>query len=96
MTMNTDFSWMAWTRPTAIFFVAIFVLLVAMALWQAVSPSQERVGILGIPTHRGDRLFIALLLGAYIHLAWLGLVDLELYWASGLSLFAAALVFAFV
>ena len=87
---------MAWTRPTAIFFAAIFVALVAMSLLQIFRPSQERIGILGIPTHRGDRLFISLLLSAYIHLAWLGLVDLDLYWASGLSLLAAVLVFAFV
>ena len=94
--MDSDLSWMAWTRPTAIFFAAVFVLLVAMSLLQVLYPSRERVGVLGIPTHRGDRLFIALLLSAYIHLAWLGLTDLDLYWASGLSLVAAALVFAFV
>ena len=86
---------MAWTRPTAIFFAAIFVLLVAMSVLQVLRPSRGRIGILRIPTHRGDRVFISLLLSAFIHLAWLGLVDLELYWASVLSLLAAVLVFLF-
>jgi predicted small integral membrane protein len=33
---------------------------------------KPRVGILGIATTRGDRLFISLLGSAFIHLAWLG------------------------
>jgi len=48
---------------------------------------------LRIPTTRGDRLFISLLGSAFIHLAWLGLVGPDLWWASGLSLLYAALVF---
>ncbi len=37
--------------------------------------------MLGIVTTRGDRLFISLLGSAYIHLAWLGLVGPNLWWA---------------
>jgi predicted small integral membrane protein len=73
------FEWMYWTLPTAIFFIAIFLILTAMTIWQTVSPSIERRGFLPIPTTPGDRLFIGLLCAGYIHLAWLGLTDLSLW-----------------
>ena len=78
--------WMAWTLPTAIFFVCIATLLVGMTIWQVVSPTAERRGFLPIPTTRGDRLFIGLLGSAYINLAWLGLTDANLWIALGLAL----------
>ncbi len=73
--------WMAWTLPTAIFFATIGALLVAMTVWQASAPSMERRGLLPIATTPGDRLFLGLLGSAYIHLAWIGLLDLSLWWA---------------
>ena len=77
-----DFSWMAWTTPTAIFFATIGGLLLAMVGWEFFSPGgNPRRGILGLNTTRGDRLFISLLGSAFISLAWLGLVDAELWWA---------------
>ena len=91
-----DLSWMAWTWPTAIFFLVIALILVVMAVLQIVWPSSERVGILGIATQRGDRLFVSLLGAAFIHLAWLGLVGADLWWALGLSLVYAAAVFKWV
>jgi predicted small integral membrane protein len=94
-----DLEWMAWTWPTAIFFIGIALLLSAMTVWEVVQPSVERRGLLPIATTRGDRLFIGLLGSAFIHLAWLGLVsgtkidlpglgptDLNLWWAFGLSI----------
>jgi predicted small integral membrane protein len=77
--MNLTLQWMEWTLPTAVFFVVIFLILVAMTIWQAVSPSIERRGFLPIPTTPGDRLFIGLLSSAYIFLAWIGLTDLTLW-----------------
>ena len=66
-------AWMAWTPPTAIFFALLAATLGAMT-WLAVAyPEAERVGILRIPTTRGDRLFISLILTAVIHLLWIGL-----------------------
>ena len=53
----------------------------------------ERVGVLGIATTRGDRLFVSLVGAAFIHLAWLGLVGPELWWASAISLVYAFAVF---
>jgi predicted small integral membrane protein len=65
-------AWMAWTPPTAIFFVALAATLAVMT-WLAVRyPEAERVGVLRIPTTRGDRLFISLIMAAVIHLAWIG------------------------
>ena len=64
--------WMAWTLPTAIFFVLLSMTLAVMT-WLAVAyPEAERVGILRIPTTRGDRLFISLIMTAVIHLLWIG------------------------
>jgi predicted small integral membrane protein len=84
---------MAWTWQTGLFFAGIASLLVVMTLLAIYRPETERVGILHIPTTRGDRVFISLLGSAFIHLAWLGFVGLDLWWASGLSLLYAAVVF---
>lgn len=66
-----NIAWMAWTLPTAIFFVLIALTLGCMT-WLAVAyPEAERVGVLRIPTTRGDRLFISLVLTAVIHLLWI-------------------------
>ena len=88
-----DLAWMAWTWQTGLFFVGLAALLVLMTVLAVYKPETERVGALRIPTTRGDRLFISLLGSAFIHLAWLGLVGSDLWWASGLSLLYAALVF---
>jgi predicted small integral membrane protein len=72
-----SFAWMAWTVPTAIFFVALASTLAVMT-WLAIAyPEAERVGILRIPTTRGDRLFISLIMAAIIHLAWIGFVGTD-------------------
>jgi predicted small integral membrane protein len=57
-------AWMVWTVPTAIFFAVIGVMLAVMSVWQTVAPS---------------RLFIGLVVSAYAHLAWIGLVDARLW-----------------
>ncbi len=67
-------AWMAWTAPTAIFFVLLAATLGTMTWLAARYPEAERVGMLRIPTTRGDRLFISLILAAVIHLAWIGFV----------------------
>ena len=70
-------AWMAWTLPTAIFFVLLAATLAVMT-WLAIAyPEAERVGILRIPTTRGDRLFISLIMAAVIHLAWIGFVGTD-------------------
>lgn len=76
-----DLTWMAWTLPTALFFVAIASLLTCMTVWDLLQPSLARKGFLPIATTRGDRFFIGLLSGAWLHLGWLGLTDLALWYA---------------
>ena len=77
--------WMYWTKPTAVFFIAIFLMLGGMLIWELVSPTIERRGFLRIPTTRGTRFFLGLLGSAYIHLAWLGLTNLSLWLALPLA-----------
>lgn len=89
-----DLSWMAWTWQTALFFGLIGLALVAMTLWELRSPGgAPRRGILGIRTTRGDRLFISLLLAAFVHLLWLAFAGSALWGASAASLVLALLVF---
>lgn len=86
------FSWMAWTTPVAIFFVAIAVLLVSMTIWEIRSPTIARKGFLPLVTTRGDRLFIGLLTAAFINLAWTGLTDYSQWVGASISTAFAAFV----
>jgi predicted small integral membrane protein len=70
-------AWMAWTIPTAIFFALLACTLAVMTCLAAVYPEAERVGVLRIPTTRGDRLFVSLILTAVIHLLWIGFVGTD-------------------
>jgi predicted small integral membrane protein len=73
----SNLAWMAWTVPTGIFFALLAATLCVMT-WLAIAhPETERVGILRIPTTRGDRLFISLVLAAVIHLLWIGFVGID-------------------
>ncbi|MFG0603146.1 DUF2160 domain-containing protein [Delftia sp. WSY_4] len=76
------FSWMAWTLPVAVFFSCIVLMLVGMTLWELRSPTLMRKGWLPMATTRGDRLFIGLLLAAYVNLAWVGLGEKMAQWFS--------------
>ena len=103
-----NIAWMAWTLPTAIFFVLLAVTLAVMTWLAAAYPEAERVGILRIPTTRGDRLFISLIMAAVIHLAWIGFVGTDtvatlpvgegielssLWFATAISFVSAAAIF---
>lgn len=88
--------WMAWTWPTAIFFIVIASLLIAFTILAIRFPETPRVGILRIETTRGDRLFITLLGSAFINLAWLGLISGPQWGALIVCLVFAAAVFRWV
>ena len=103
-----NIAWMAWTPATAAFFAGVGAVLATMIWIAHTRPEVERVGVLGIPTTRGDRLFLSLVLAAVIHLAWIGLVGVQpiatlpvgegielssLWLATVLSLVAAVVVF---
>ena len=89
--------WMAWTWPTAIFFMVIASLLIVFTFLAIRFPERPRMGVLRIETTRGDRLFITLLGSAFINLAWLGLAgpDTQPY-ALIVCLVYAAAVFRWV
>ena len=82
-------SWMAWTLPTALFFLAIGLSLITMTVWSLVSPAPARRGFLPLATTRGDRFFISLLSSAFVHVAWLAATDASVLYASGMSLVLA-------
>lgn len=89
-----DLGWMAWTWPTAAFFVFIFAAIATMGLLEARYPGgTPRRGILGLETTRGDRLFITLLGAAYVFLAWIGLMGTPLWGALALAILWGAFVF---
>jgi predicted small integral membrane protein len=78
-------SWMAWTMPSALFFIGIASLLLVMTVLEIRKPCVERKSWLPISTTRGDRLFIGLLSSAFVHLLFLGLTDLTLWIAFVIS-----------
>jgi len=86
--------WMAWTPATFAVFCGIFSAMAVLTVLEIRRPGgDERRGILGLTTTRGDRLFISLLGTAYIFLAWLGLVGQPVWWPLGIS--AVWMVFCF-
>lgn len=89
-------AWMAWTLPTAIFFVIIAGTLISFTILAIKYPETPRIGVLRIETTRGDRLFITLLGSAFINLAWLGLVGASQPYALIVCLIYAAAVFRWV
>jgi predicted small integral membrane protein len=72
--------WMVWTMPVAVFFCSIALALAGMTVWEIKSPTVLRKGFLPIATTRGDRLFIGLLIAAYINLAFVGLAGKFAEW----------------
>lgn len=72
-------AWMAWTTPSALFFIGIALILLTMTIVEIKAPCIERKGFLPISTTRGDRLFIGLLSSAYIHLGFVGLTELSIW-----------------
>ncbi|WP_376875746.1 DUF2160 domain-containing protein [Albirhodobacter sp. R86504] len=89
-------AWMAWTTPTAIFFIVIACLLVTFTVLAIKFPETPRKGVLRIETTRGDRLFITLLGSAFINLGWLAAFGAPLTGALILCLVYAAAVFRWV
>lgn len=76
------FDWMVWTLPTAVFFICIGLMLAGMVVLELKYPTSLRKGFLPMATTRGDRLFIGLLVAAYINLGFLGLSAFFAEWLS--------------
>jgi predicted small integral membrane protein len=87
-------TWMAWTWPTAAFFIFVFSSIAFMGFLEYRNPGgAPRHGILGLDTTRGDRLFITLLGSSYIFLAWLGLFGAPLWAPLAITIAWGAFVF---
>jgi len=90
-------SWMAWTWPTATFFIVVALSIVTMGIWESYRPGGDpRRGILGLDTTRGDRLFISWLGTGFIHFGWLAAFGSPLWGALFLSFFFWFVVFKWV
>jgi predicted small integral membrane protein len=74
------FEWMAWTLPVAVFFCAIVLMLAGMTVWELRSPTVLRKGWLPMATTRGDRLFIGLLVAAYVNLGFVAVSEKMVGW----------------
>jgi predicted small integral membrane protein len=86
--------WMAWTWPTALVFVGIFSAMAVLTVLEIRNPGgDERKGVLGLTTTRGDRLFITLLGTVYIFLAWIGLFGMPLWGPLGIAIAWGAFTF---
>jgi predicted small integral membrane protein len=92
-----NLTWMAWTWPTAGFFLFIAICIMAMGILEYRYPGgSPRRGVLGLDTTRGDRLFITLLGSAFIFLAWLGMIGTPLWGALVLAILWGGFVFRWV
>ncbi|KQV99695.1 DUF2160 domain-containing protein [Rhizobacter sp. Root1221] len=76
------FEWMAWTLPVAVFFCCIVLMLAGMTVWELRSPTTLRKGWLPMATTRGDRLFVGLLMAAYVNLVFVGFSEKMTVWFS--------------
>ncbi len=86
--MNLE--WMAWTLPSALFFIAVGIAIAVLTVAELAWPTRPRRGLLPLVTTRGDRFFISLLVTAFIHVLWLALTDASVWWASLISVTVAA------
>lgn len=80
-----DLEWMAWTTPTLLFVVGVFLGLIGLAVIGAVWPSTPRKGFLPMTTARGDRIYVGLLGIGLIHVLVIALTDLPLTFGLGLA-----------
>ncbi len=85
-------AWMAWTLPTAVFFVAVAAALLFLTVLELRHPTQLRRGLLPLATTRGDRFFISLLAAAFLHVAWLAVTDASVLGATSISVIVAAIL----
>ena len=90
-------SWMAWTWPTAAFFIVVVLSIATMGVWEYFSPGgNPRRGVFGLDTTRGDRLFISWLGTGFINMGWLAFYGAPLWGGLFLSIGWFIFVFRYV
>jgi predicted small integral membrane protein len=83
--LGAKLNWMAWTWPTALFFVLIASAVGTLTLLAIYRPETPRWGILRFPTTRGDRFFVTMLGSAYIFILWMRFDGGALWYPLGIS-----------
>ena len=90
-------SWMAWTWPTAAFFIVVVLSIASMGIWEHYSPGgNPRRGVFGLDTTRGDRLFISWLGTGFINMGWLAFYGAPLWGGLILAIIWFILIFRYV
>jgi len=88
---------MAWTWPTAAFFIVLVLSIASMGVWEHYSPGgNPRRGLLGLDTTRGDRLFISWLGTGFINFGWLAFYGAPLWGGLILAIIWFVFVFRYV
>ena len=92
-----DLTWMAWTWPTAAFFIVVVLSIATMGVWEHYSPGgNPRRGVFGLDTTRGDRLFISWLGTGFINMGWLAFYGAPLWGGLILAIIWFVFVFRYV
>jgi predicted small integral membrane protein len=90
-------SWMAWTWPTAAFFIVVVLSIASMGIWEHYSPGgNPRRGVFGLDTTRGDRLFISWLGTGFINMGWLAFYGAPLWGGLILAIIWFIFIFRYV
>lgn len=90
---NHNIGWMYWTVPSTIVFGGLFLTIAGIGVRDHFVPSYPRKGFLPIPTTRGDRLFIGILIIIAIYVCWILLFKgATLYPATAIAAIAFACV----
>ena len=93
--ISDHIGWMAWTWQTIVFFVSLALMLVAMTVLAVYRPETPHVGILGFATTRSDRLFVSLILAAFVFLGFIRIGGDNFLYPAAASLLIAAVMFRF-
>ena len=84
-----QFGWMRWNWQSAAFLGAILFAIVGFTVWDVVSPAVPTKRALPMPTTRGDRLFIGIMMTIGLFLLWLAIIGNQALWgAAALALVA--------
>jgi len=81
------------TPPAPLPVALMLTILTLLAIYR---PELPRRGVLGFPTTRGDRFFVAMLCAAFVHILWIRFGGGALWYPLGASLLLGVAIFRFV
>jgi predicted small integral membrane protein len=92
--ISEQFDWMRWSWQSAIFFGSIISAIVGLTVWDIFSPGVRTRRLLPMPTTRGDRLFLGIILTIGLFLVWLAIAGNQALWGAAVLALAANAVLA--